>query len=324
MFSAVGRHRCTPAEVDSIVATLHAGWLAPGTKSSVLEQELAAKCSKKYGLLLNSSKSAVFLACIACRVGEGTEVFVSSLAPSFHTAILAALRARITYVDVSRDTLLPILPAHGHGVFLASNLLTIPDAFAGTSLTVVEDLHSAAVSSTGSAVSIISFDDICGIALFDDRATYEKALGIRDWGRIGSQDEDVTRRYGGDVLGRNVLYDSKFTYANIGFNLKSCEMAASLALDRLHSTPNLVPVLLELRNSPRARVSTTGHLIVAFGNADDLLGKLSGSEVSLGTLESWGFQAHESGVATEIFREGVIIIATLDEAKDRLIVASLA
>jgi hypothetical protein len=323
MFANAGRRRCTPAEVDSIVATLNAGWLAPGTKASSLEQELAVKCSKKYGLLVNSRKSAVFLACIACGIGDGAEVFVSSLAPSFHTAILTALHATITYVDVSRDTLLPV-PSQEQGVLLASNLLTIPDAFAGTRLIVIEDFGSAAVSSTGSAVSIVSFDDICAVALFDDVKMYEKALGIRDWGRIGSQDEDVSRRYGGHVLGRDVLYDSKFTYANIGFNLKSCEMAASLALDRLHSIPQLVPVLLQLRDSPRVRVSSTGHLIVVFGKPDDVFRRLNVREVHAGTFEACGFQAGGSGVAADIFREGVIIIATFDEAKDRFVVSLLS
>jgi hypothetical protein len=42
------------------------------------------------------------------------------------------------------------------------------------------------------------------------------------------------------VLGKNVLYDTKFVYARLGFNFRSCEMSAVLALRTLGDTPEAI------------------------------------------------------------------------------------
>jgi hypothetical protein len=239
MFARPADSRCSAEDVASVVATLHAGWLAPGDKSAELERTVAAKCSKRFGLVVNSHKSALFLACLSLGIGPGTEVVVPALAPSFHLEMLRLLKAPIRHVDIDLATL--SVPADVRGTVLTGNLLAIPDRFAGARDTIIEDLGSNIVSTSGSAAAVLSFDNLCGIALFDDEQLYTAALSCRDWGRVGGQDEAMGQRYDARwVLGKNVLYDTKFVYARLGFNFRSCEMSAVLALRTLGDTPEAI------------------------------------------------------------------------------------
>jgi CDP-6-deoxy-D-xylo-4-hexulose-3-dehydrase len=54
---------------------------------------------------------------------------------------------------------------------------------------------------------------------------------FRDWGRIGDNSEDVTKRFEYDVDG--IPYDYKFLYGAVGYNMKSSEVNAAFGLVQL-------------------------------------------------------------------------------------------
>lgn len=292
MFS-VSSKRCNPEEISVAVATLRNGWLAPGQKALALESETAQRCGKKFGLLVNSHKSALMLSCIACGVGQGVDVLVPSLLPKYHLDILHELQATIHILDIAADTLtlsIESIPP-SVSIVLLSNLLSIERKFDSLKdITVIEDL-GANVVNTGSSVSIVSFDGLCSVAVFESQDVYNRALGCRDWGRVGDNDEDVNKRYDGWVLGKNVKYDNKFVYGHLGFNLKSCEIGAALALKRLQETPETVSCDPE---TEKVKVAKNGYTLIV--DADDkqaLMKKLGDEGFTATTLECRGFVVPE-------------------------------
>ena len=311
MFASLDK-RCAAADVADIVETLKTGWLAPGKKASALELETAQKCGKAFGLLVNSHKSAVFLACIACRIGEGVNVLVPSVAPKFHLEILRELGATVHFVDIDSETL--TLSANsvpeGTSVILLSNLLSVARDFELKDVVVIEDL-GADVVATNSNISIVSFDGLCSVAAFDSQEVYNRALGCRDWGRVGDNDEDVNKRYDGWVLGKNVKYDNKFVYGHLGFNLKSCEMSAGLALRRLRDAPARVDVAKEIEERGNAHVARNGHsVVVESQNKSALVEKIVGAGFVAKTLDEMGFVVAdgEFPVGKRLLEKGVVVM----------------
>merc|ERR1719359_1569760 len=67
--------------------------------------------------------------------------------------------------------------------------------------------------------------------MFNDEALKHRALMFRDWGRIGTNSEDVSERFAHQVDG--IEYDFKFLYGCQGFNMKACEMNAAFGLAQL-------------------------------------------------------------------------------------------
>lgn len=80
-----------------------------------------------------------------------------------------------------------------------------------------------------------------GMVLFDDETLRGKILTYRDWGRVGSNSEDVSERFAHDIDG--VPYDFKFLYAVAGYNFKSTEMNAAFGCVQIRR----VEGFLELR-----------------------------------------------------------------------------
>jgi dTDP-4-amino-4,6-dideoxygalactose transaminase len=54
-------------DVQKDLEVFQDGWLAPGNKCELLESNVAGKCQKKYGIVINNRKSAVLLTLIALR-----------------------------------------------------------------------------------------------------------------------------------------------------------------------------------------------------------------------------------------------------------------
>merc|ERR1719222_358590 len=70
-----------------------------------------------------------------------------------------------------------------------------------------------------------------GVVMFNCRRLKDTALMFRDWGRIGSNSEDMSERFGHNVDG--IEYDFKFLYGCLGYNMKACEMNAAFGLAQL-------------------------------------------------------------------------------------------
>merc|ERR1712050_450006 len=94
------------------------------------------------------------------------------------------------------------------------------------------------------ASHIITAGGLGGCINLDDGKLKQRALMIRDWGRIGNNTEDMSERFGHSVDGieydfelnhfiHPLRYDFKFLYGALGYNMKACEMNAAFGLAQL-------------------------------------------------------------------------------------------
>lgn len=79
------------------------------------------------------------------------------------------------------------------------------------------------------ASHIITAGGTGGMVMFNDIALYNRALRIRDWGRVGGNDEAVAGRFNHGLI-EGIQYDWKFIYCELGYNFKACEMNAAFGL----------------------------------------------------------------------------------------------
>merc|ERR1712232_1473373 len=69
------------------------------------------------------------------------------------------------------------------------------------------------------------------MGMYNTEAHLKRATMIRDWGRIGTNSEDLSERFAHSVDG--IEYDFKFLYGALGYNMKSSEMNAAFGLKQL-------------------------------------------------------------------------------------------
>ena len=93
------------------------------------------------------------------------------------------------------------------------------------------------------ASHVITAGGTGGMAMFNEDWQREEGLGYRDWGRMGTNTEDPSERFGHQVDG--IDYDFKFLYGKIGYNFKSSEMNAAFGLVQLAKLPEFMKIRRE-------------------------------------------------------------------------------
>jgi dTDP-4-amino-4,6-dideoxygalactose transaminase len=90
----------TPAEIDEVVDTLHAGCLMSGPKTRLFEREFAARVNASHALAVNSAMAALHLALDAIGLQPTDEVIVPVYTFTATAAVVVHMRARPVFVDV--------------------------------------------------------------------------------------------------------------------------------------------------------------------------------------------------------------------------------
>lgn len=220
MFSSPD-HVLTDKEINDVQDCLKGGWIAPGKNAQILEKELASYTGMNFGLMVNSRKSAVFLAAIACGMQKDMTILASENTKDFIKAIIKQINAKET--NNEKD--------NWNGAFVCEGDIDITKLENCEKKIIIEDFGiNAKKANSKSTAAIVTFENLCSVILFRNEKEYHSALNMRDWGRAGTQDEDIKERYSNFVLA-NVRYDWKFVFNELGFNFKSCEMSATIALD---------------------------------------------------------------------------------------------
>lgn len=313
--------RVSANELESIVQTLNDGWLAPGTKAALLEKMLPEVCGFKYGVLLNSRASAIFTAFLAFGIGKGSTVLVSSISHKTHVEIPKALNANVEFYDVERENIScdygDIRKRVGkHDIQLVilqnENLRNKGDELLLRSdrekTKIMIDLGYDAINvGMKCDVGVIEFDGICALIMFNNFEEYNSALCIRDWGRVGTQDEDVNKRYDGWVLGNNVRYDYKFVYGNLGFNFKSCEMSATLAANKFNQMKERCDDFDALRDKEGYIVSNNGYTLI-IKNGKFYQEQLKKQNIKYETIDSYGYVLNKETEENKYIYDNFIII----------------
>jgi len=242
-------------EIEAVTECLRAGWLAPGPRTAQFEEEVAAFFGKKLGVFVNSGSSANMLALLVAGVSEGVEVVTPALTFSTVIAPLLQLRAKIVFCDAmpttyvaSVDQVMAVVTEKTKVIFLPNLIGSKPDwaalrariTDAGRSdIVLIEDSCDTMTHTPESDISVISFyashvitaGGSGGMLMVNSLEQKNIALQYRDWGRMGTNVEDMSERFGHSVDG--IEYDFKFLYSVAGYNFKSSEMNAAFGLAQM-------------------------------------------------------------------------------------------
>lgn len=233
--------------------------LSPGKYTFEFEEKVAELFGKKYGVMVNSGSSALILAAELLNIEKGDEIVTA--ASGFPTTITPFLNkgAKVVLVDVEPYTLQPridqlesaitpktkaIIVAHIWGAL--NNMPYLRELSDRYGVKLIEDSCDSIgqtidgkPSGTWADISVTSFFPSHvitaggggGMIMVDTEKEANRLRVFRDWGRTGTDSEELEDRFGVDLDG--IPYDAKFFYGELGYNLKATEMQAAFGLEQL-------------------------------------------------------------------------------------------
>ncbi|KAI9010797.1 pyridoxal phosphate-dependent transferase [Hyaloraphidium curvatum] len=250
------------AEIDAVVASLKAGWIAgTGPASQEFEHRTAALFGHDHGLLVNSGSSANLLALAALDLPKGAGVVTPAC--TFATTVAPIVQLGLTpqFCDVDPATIVPTLDMILSRVTADTRAIMLPNlngflppfpALRAALLSVnrsdiflIEDsADTLGHPPQGADASTTSFyaSHVCtamgsgGMATFARAEHRARAAMLRDWGRAGDDREDFDSRFGGEGID-GIPYDQKFLYLEPGYNMRSSEANAAFGLVQLARLP---------------------------------------------------------------------------------------
>ncbi len=269
-------------EIDAVVEVLSGRWLAPAHKTKQFEEKMAEIVGKRHGVFVNSGSSANLIALELANLPKGSEVIVPAC--TFSTTLAPIVQKGLTpvFVDSEPDTFVTtpeaieraispntkaIIAQHTYGSLL--DLPRIQEIAKKNHLLLIEDSCDTVggkingkPTGTYSDITTTSFYFVHhitaagggGMVLVNDPALEKRCRAFRDWGRASGSgyDEDFDKRFSHDLGG--IIYDSKFVFDEIAYNLKGIEAQAAFALVQLERLPAF----------NEARKKNTGQLLSFF------------------------------------------------------------
>jgi CDP-6-deoxy-D-xylo-4-hexulose-3-dehydrase len=255
-------------EIQAVVDCLRDGWLAPGPRTIQFEQEVAEYFGKKHGIFVNSGSSANVLSLKICDLKAGDEVITPACTFSTTVAPLVQLGLEAVFCDVETRRFVPTVEMCMEKVTDKTRAMFLPN-LAGSKpdwtalkaeitkigrhegpnrIWLIEDSCDTMTCTADSDVAVISFyashvmtaGGTGGMAMFNEESMREEGLCYRDWGRMGTNTEDPSERFGHTVDG--IDYDFKFLYGKIGYNFKCSEMNAAFGLMQLKKLPAFIDI----------------------------------------------------------------------------------
>ena len=252
-------------EIEAVVAVMRDNpTLDIADATLALEERVAAKLSKRFGLMVNSGSSALRIAIDLLGLEPGDEIITSPLTFSTDVAPMAQSGLVPVFADVTADTYqidtdaVEAMIGPRTKAILAPNLCgNCPDwdklrAVADThGLAVVEDSCDVLDSyqrgrRTGerSHIGVTSFarshamtaGGTGGLVGIDDPDDYDLALSLRRWGRRSESYLYGSRQGQHDrfsALADGTPYDLVFVFDSIGYNFEPNELSAAYGLVQL-------------------------------------------------------------------------------------------
>jgi len=258
-------------EIDAVRACLEDGWLAPGPRTAEFERLVAERFGKKYALFVNSGSSANMLAVICAGITKGVEVITPACTFSTTVAPLVQNGASVKFCDVHPDRYVPSVEQVLAELTPNTKVIMVPNLLGNkidwkllreklnelgrSDVILIEDSCDTMTYTPESDISTISFyashiitaGGTGGMVMFNDKALLNRALRIRDWGRVGGNDESIAERFNHGILG-DVQYDWKFLYCEFGYNFKACEMNAAFGIAQMKKLPVFEKIRDDLLN----------------------------------------------------------------------------
>lgn len=248
-------------------------WLTTGRFNDEFEEKIAEFLNIKYAVTVNSGSSANLLALTTLtspalkerRLKPGDEVI--TVAAGFPTTVnpiiqngLVPVFVDVTLGDYAIDTaqIEEALSEKTRAIFVAHtlgnpfNLEKIMEICQKHDLWLIEDncdslgsMYKGKFTGTFGHIGTLSFYPAHhitmgegGAVITNDSELYKIALSFRDWGRDcwcpSGKDNTCQKRFTYQLGNLPYGYDHKFTYSNIGYNLKITDWQAAIGLAQLN------------------------------------------------------------------------------------------
>lgn len=243
-------------EKAAVMQALNDKRLGPGKYCREFEDKVSSVFEKKYGVSVNSGSSANMIALGIFGFPKGSEVitpattFATTVAPIVQHGLIPVfvdveLGSNLMKLDevekaVSDKTVAIMVPELIGNLIDMKELRRIADDH---NLYIIDDScdtlggkiygHSTGYWSDATTTSffashIITAGGMGGMVSVNKGWQRERGLMLRDWGRVGDDSEDFEKRFNFALDG--IPYDVKFSYAELGYNMKMNEMAAAYGL----------------------------------------------------------------------------------------------
>lgn len=251
-----------------------------GTHVRQMEERVAALYNKKYGIMVNSGSSALYLAADLLNFDAGSEILTPALTFSTTVAPIVKKGWVPAFLDVEEGTYNVDVNKVEAMITPKTKAMIIPNLIGNLpdwkvlreladkyNLFVLEDscdtlgaeingkssgryTDMSATSFYGSHV--INCGGNGGMLCVNTDAYYNRGRLLRSWGRSSSlfvESEAIENRFNVEVDG--IPYDAKFVFEEPGYNIEPSEMGAAFGLVQLDKLPNNIDLRTQYYNRLR-------------------------------------------------------------------------
>ena len=267
-------------EIEAVVNVLRTSTMM-GKHVREMEEKVSALYSKKYGIMVNSGSTALYLAADLLDYEPGAEIITPVLTFSTTVAPLIKKGWVPAFVDVEEgtynidaDKVEAMITPKTKAMFIPNLIGNLPDwqklrAIADKhGLFVLEDsadtlgaeidgassgrfTHMSTTSFYGSHV--INCAGNGGMLCVNEDAHYNRGKLLRSWGRSSSlfvDSEKIENRFNVDVDG--IPSDAKFVFEEPGYNVEPSEMGAAFGLVQLSKLQANIDARIQHYNEMRS------------------------------------------------------------------------
>lgn len=260
-------------EIDAVVEVLRTS-TQMGKNVREFEEKVAKLFDKKYGLMVNSGSSALYLGIELLNLPKGSEVITPVL--TFSTTVASIIKNGFipSFVDVEPDTFIidenkieEIITKNTKAISIPNLLGNIPDwdkiseiaqkynlkiiedsadTLGGTLRGISSGYHSDISITSFYGSHVINCAGNGGMLCINDNEMYRRAKLLRSWGRSSSifvESEKIENRFNVELDG--IQYDAKFVFAEPGYNIEPSEMGAAFGLVQLKKLQSNIEARIE-------------------------------------------------------------------------------
>lgn len=249
-------------EIEAVVNVLRTS-TQMGKNVREMEERIAALYNKKYGIMVNSGSSALYLAADLMNYEPGSEIITPAL--TFSTTVAPQVKKGWVpaFVDVEEGTynidankVEEMITPKTKAMIIPNLMGNLPDWQAlreiadKHNLFVLEDSADTLGAEIGGSSSgrftdmsttsfygshIINCAGNGGMLCVNTEAFYDRGRLLRSWGRSSSlfvESEKIENRFNVEVDG--IPYDAKFVFEEPGYNIEPSEMGAAFGIVQLN------------------------------------------------------------------------------------------
>ena len=248
-------------EKAAVADVLKTPQIVAGKRAMEFEQKVSKLFGKKHGVLVNSGSSANLLAFEIAALPRGAEVITPIL--TFSTTVSPIIKCGLVpvFADVEQgtytiniDQVEKLITKRTKALMIPSLLGIIPDyprlrKIANKhKLILIEDscdtlgatingrptgMYTDISTTSFYASHIITAAGEGGMICLNDKDEYDHARILAGWGRQSAlnESEDIRIRYRSKI--GNLPYDQKFIFSEIGYNMRTTDIAAAFGLTQL-------------------------------------------------------------------------------------------